>query len=113
MNLTVARPCRECGKPLSTDRKANTEFCGTPCRIAWRNRRMSRGADLYDAFMAMRFDRAAAKDKGLWALMCRMASTWNEEDKAAGRQSYFPPDQTVSRNVHHNAVVVVKGRKKR
>jgi len=78
-----------------------------------RDRRMSRGADLYDAFMAMRFDREAAKDKGLWALMCRMASAWNEEDKAAGRQSYFPPDETVQRNVHHNAQVIVRPPKRR
>lgn len=113
MILTKPRTCRECGKPLDPDRKANTEFCATECRIAWRNRRMSRGADLYDAFMAMRFDREAAKDKGLWALMCRMASAWNEEDKAAGRQSYFPPDETVMRNVQHNAIVVQKSRKKR
>lgn len=108
MILTKPRTCRECGKPLNPDRKASTEFCGTACRIAWRNRRMSRGADLYDAFMAMRFDREAAKDKGLWALMCRMASSWNEEDKAAGRQSYFPPKETVQRNVRRAAVAVTK-----
>lgn len=113
MILTKPRTCRECGKPLDPDRKANTEFCATACRIAWRNRRMSRGADLYDAFMAMRFDREAAKDKGLWALMCRMASNWNEEDKTAGRQSYFPPDETVMRNVQRQAVIVARGRKPR
>lgn len=111
MILTKPRTCRECSKPLDPDRKGNTEFCDTHCRISWRNRRMSRGADLYDAFMAMRFDRDAAKDKGLWALMCRMASAWNEEDKAAGRQSYFPPDETVMRNVQHQAVTIVRGRK--
>lgn len=112
MILTKPRTCRECGKPLDTSRKGNTEFCNTACRISWRNRRMSRGADLYDAFMALRFDRADAKDKGLWALMCRMASAWNEEDKAAGRQSYFRPSETVMRNVQHNAITVVKGRKR-
>lgn len=45
MILTKPRTCRECGKPLDPDRKANTEFCATACRIAWRHRRMSRGAD--------------------------------------------------------------------
>jgi len=42
-----------------------------------------------------------------------MASAWNEEDKAAGRQSYFPPDETVQRNVHHNAQVIVRPPKRR
>ncbi len=106
MILKHPRTCRECNTPLAATRKENAEFCAVPCRIAWRNRRMSRGADLYDVFMALRFDRAVAYEKGLYALMCRMASTWNEEDKVSGRQSYFPADETVIRNNHHNAVVV-------
>lgn len=112
MILTKPRTCRECGKPLDPDRKANPEFCATACRIAWRNRRMSRGAELYDLFMAMRYDREQAKLYGLWKLMCRMASKWNEEDKAAGRQSYFPPKRAVEQFVHINADVVVRGVKK-
>ena len=112
MILTKPRTCRECGKPLDPDRKANTDFCATACRVSWRNRRMSRGADLYDAFMAMRYDRGAAKAEGLWALMCRMASAWHEEDKAAGRQSYFPADETAMRHVQHKAVILVRRRRK-
>lgn len=87
------KTCRECNKPLPTDRRPTIEFCGTPCRVKWRNRRSSRGADLYDLFMALRFDRAAAKELGLYAEMCKMASEWRKEDKAAGRQSYFRPDR--------------------
>lgn len=98
--------------PLRADMKANSEFCGTQCRIGWRNRRMSRGADLYDCFMSLRYDRTTAKEKGLWALMCRMAQSWNEEDHKAGRnQTYFPAEEVRKRNVRHTATTLVKGRK--
>lgn len=107
MALTRPRTCRECGKPLSNEMKANADFCCTGHRIKWRNRRMSRGADLYDCFMALRYDRGAAKLHGLWALMCRMASDWHEEDQKAGRRTYFPPKETVQRNIQHMAI---KGR---
>lgn len=111
MTLTSPRTCRECNKPLRATMRSVSEFCGTPCRIAWRNRRTSRGAELYDCFMALRYDREAARDEGLWALMCRMAQSWNDEDKAANRQTYFPPRETVQRNVRYKATVVV-GRKR-
>lgn len=75
---------------------------------------MSRGADLYDCFMALRYDREAAKAAGLWALMCRMAQSWNEEDQKAGRKkTYFPPSVVRARNTRHTATVVVKGRVKK
>lgn len=98
------RCCKECSKPLATTAKATAEFCGTPCRIAWRNRRTHRGAELYDIFMAIRFDRPLAASLGLWALACRMASVWNEDDKEAGRQSYVPPREAVMRLNRYNAV---------
>lgn len=112
MILTKRHCCRECSKPLDTGRKATMEFCSTAHRIAWRNRRASRGADLYDLFMAMRYDREDAKALGLWALMCRMGSVWNEEDKAANRQSYFPPKLATEKFVHLRADVLVKGVKR-
>lgn len=71
---------------------------------------MSRGADLYDCFMALRYDREAAKDAGLWALMCRMAQSFHDEDKAAGRRSYFRPKETTQRNVRYAATVLAPGR---
>ena len=113
MISTKRHACRECGKPLDGGRKASMEFCATPCRIAWRNRRMSRGAELYDLFMAMRYDREQAKLLGLWKLMCRMAQLWNEEDKAANRQSYFPPKRAKEQFLHLQADVLVKRIEKR
>lgn len=73
---------------------------------------MSRGAELYDLFMAMRYDREQAKILGLWKLMCRLGRMWHEEDKAAHRQSYFPPKTALQRFVHVNADVLVNGVKK-
>lgn len=111
MKLEATRTCRECNKPLRAKARPEAEFCGTSCRISWWNRRRARGGDLYDAFMAMRYDREEARDEGLWALMCRMAQTWNDEDKAAGRQSYYPAKETVQRNVRHKATIMVKAKR--
>lgn len=113
MTLTHSRTCRECLKPLRVSARPEIEFCGMACRIAWRNRRSSRGAELYDPFMGLRYEREAARDAGLWSLMCRMAQAWNDEDKAAGRKSYFSPRETVERSIRYRATVVSKPKKKR
>lgn len=111
MILTPHHTCRECGMRLGSNRKPGIEFCDVKCRIAWRNRRSSRGAELYDLFMAMRYDRGLAKVYGFWKLMCRMAQAWNDEDKAANRQSYFPPQEASMMHNKYRATVVQKGRK--
>ena len=50
------------------------------------NRRAQRGAQLYDAFMAMRYDRKKADELGIdWKLVCRMGEMFRAEDQAAGR----------------------------
>jgi hypothetical protein len=75
------RVCRECGEPF-LGRKAHAAFCSTTCRKTWNNRRATRGAQLYDAVMAMRYDREKAKELGIdWTFVCRMAEMWNGEDK--------------------------------
>ena len=52
--------CQECGEPF-TAKKHHAKFCSTSCRKTWNNRRAMRGAQLYDAVMAMRYDRKKAK----------------------------------------------------
>lgn len=49
--------------------------------------------------MALRYERGLAKLLGLWAIMCRMAMTWREEDMAerAGRHSWQRPSKVVDR----------------
>lgn len=96
--------CRECGKPLGPSVRPEKKFCCHPCGFAWNNRRKLRGAELYDLFMAMRYERGAAKLYGVWAIICRMAAMWNEEDKERGAKSYAPIKEVMERYVHYTAV---------
>ncbi len=74
------RHCAECGEAFQSKR-ADKEFCCTPCRQAFNNRRMQRGAELYDLFRIMRRERDVAKTEGVWAEMCRLERQWNDEDE--------------------------------
>lgn len=118
MTKLTTRCCRECGLPLPEGARLSADFCperkgqnSLPCRVAWRNRRMSRGADLYDFFMNMRYNRAQAGVFGLWKMACRMAQDWHDEDVAAGRKSFYGPKEIVERHVHLKADVLVKAHK--
>lgn len=84
------RTCTECGITF-TAKKAHAEFCSTNCRKAFNNRRAMRGAQLYDAMMNMRYDRAAAKDEDIdYTFLCRMAEMFHREDEQQrrGRRSF-------------------------
>jgi hypothetical protein len=72
--------CKECGKEFTTT-YSDKEHCGDACRKAWNNRRMCRGAELYDAFMTLRYERGYAKVVGAYKLMCRLAYYWRQDDK--------------------------------
>ncbi len=84
------RPCVECGNPFSP-REAKAMFCCDAHRKTWGNRRMLRGAQLYDLFMALRYERAAATEAEVWKVMCRVAAEFREEDNTerAGRLSWY------------------------
>lgn len=97
----TARCCRECSTPLQKAAKPEARFCSNPCKDRWNNRRKNRGAELYDLFMAYRYDRGVSKALGLWSLICRMGSVWNEEDKETGRQSYGDPRETKERMIRY------------
>ncbi|SEK36776.1 hypothetical protein SAMN04515666_101338 [Bosea lupini] len=86
---TLNRVCAECGAPHKAARPT-AEFCSATCRKAFNNRRALRGAELYDLFMAHRFERQAAQEARVLHAMNRLASNWREEDKAqrAGRKSW-------------------------
>lgn len=83
------RTCRECGGEYQAKRDTSA-FCAPKCRQAWNNRRMIRGAELYDLFMELRFNRKSGNVKRLWTLICAVASAYRDADKAlrAGRQSW-------------------------
>jgi len=95
--MTHTHTCIECAVEF-TPKKSSAHFCGTPCRKAFNNRRMTRGAIIYDLFCAMRYDRSWAKTVGLWQLMCRLLSEWREEDQERNRQTFVRPQGWVNEN---------------
>lgn len=90
--------CQECGTGFEADR-GYALFCSTPCRKAFNNRRMVRGAELYDLFMCLRYERGLAKLKGVWTLVCALALQYRIEDERerAGRKSWNHPDVVLDR----------------
>lgn len=40
-----------------------------------------RGAELYDLFMTMRFDRQIGNEQKVWTLMCAVAGAYRDADK--------------------------------
>ncbi len=94
----VLRSCGECGKPFASP-SPTVEFCGTDCRKAWNNRRAVRGAEMYDLFMALRFDRPTATRLHVWKAVCRMATYFRAEDlrEREGRLSWRAPATILER----------------
>jgi len=87
--------CRECGTSLSDPRKL---FCNSAHRMAFNNRRMQRGAMIYDLFRALRRERTVASAMNLWSEICRLERVWNDEDNRdrPGRRSYTPPKEALA-----------------
>lgn len=81
--------CRECGKSLA-DKRQGAVFCSPEHRKTWNNRRMVRGAELYDLFMALRYDRKAANEVGAWSVMTNLSRAMRDSDNLMrdGRQSW-------------------------
>lgn len=90
--------CQECGESLPRGRKPRL-FCSPACRQKFNNRRLQHGAQFYDLFMSMRYERDTAGELGLWAVMCRLAAKFRNEDEAKrnGRKSWQPPSSVLER----------------
>jgi hypothetical protein len=82
--------CLECGCSFEFRDTRPREFCRARCRKRWNNRRMTRGAELYDLYMAHRFDRANAQELGVFQAINRLASNYRQEDNVerSGRRSW-------------------------
>ncbi|MGJ5032258.1 transcriptional regulator [Bradyrhizobium sp. HKCCYLS2038] len=95
--MTKLHKCQECGNPISA-RRAGQEFCAAPCRQTFNNRRMQRGAELYDLFRALRRERSTASEMNLWTQLCRLELQWQTEDdqQRPGRRSYMPPQKALT-----------------
>lgn len=103
----TAKGCKDCGCAIPSESKSR-DFCTSSCRSNYHNRRKQRGADLYDLFMALRFDRAAAQEQGAWSLMCRMAAQFRMEDQRdrGGLPSWDSVKDVRERSPQMNVMVV-------
>jgi hypothetical protein len=101
------RCCLECGEPFAATR-IGEDFCGTPCRKSFNNRRLVRGAEIYDLFMALRYQRPLAEKLKLWTALCRAAAGYRREDdrERAGRPSWGDPAKIIDRRPYLRAVIV-------
>ncbi|CAM5767063.1 hypothetical protein [Bosea minatitlanensis] len=81
--------CLECGEPFQSV-EAHAEFCCAAHRKAWNNRRMVRGAQLYDLWMMVRYERGLARLKGLRNLMSNLSRAYRDADRSLrnGRRSW-------------------------
>lgn len=81
--------CQECGGPFEALR-AHKRFCKQGCQTAFNNRRFRRGAQLYDLFMTLRYERKLAGKLSVWSKACRLAQDWRREDneRRDGRKSW-------------------------
>lgn len=90
------KTCMECGCqiPAKPARKGPApKFCNHTCAKQFNNRRMTRGAELYDLLMAGRFQRDT--HAGMWRpTMTLLATHYRDKDKRDrdGRQSWHTPD---------------------
>lgn len=78
------RQCKECGNEFNS-RQYNAEFDTPQCRAAFNNRRMKRGAILYDLVMIERVDPKAFTANKLETRVEELIARWREEDAAAKR----------------------------
>lgn len=82
--------CRECGGRFERQRMTAL-FCSRTCQRKFNNRRMVRGAQLYDLVMAWRFERDKGDPDDVRGLIGRLASVYRDADKALrnGRKSWL------------------------
>lgn len=77
------KACIECGGSFQP-RQYSADFCGTPCRQAFNNRRARRGAILYDLVMIEARQPDAFKAEQLDEAFKQLVQRFREED--AGRK---------------------------
>lgn len=108
------RTCLECGGAYRA-RMRHSDFCSPACRRAFNNRRAVRGAEIYDLYMALRYDRETAKVLKVWRLLNRMAAIFREEDEKEreGRPSWRSPRAIIDRRPYLTANVFKPPRQKR
>jgi hypothetical protein len=89
--------------------KRNTrEFCSPSCCRTFNNRKMIRGALLYDSVMTWRWDRGDGKEAAARTLLGQVASLFNAEDgrERDGRRSWDDLTRWKERNPRVAAKVI-------
>lgn len=82
--MTHKATCLNCGKVFESLRPKGTVIqCSPACRKEFNNRRMTRGAELYDLMMAVRYDRAEATESALWSKACALMAHYRADDDKA------------------------------
>lgn len=102
--------CVECGQGFGAHPRfaQHAEFCSTKCRREHNNRRMTRGAVVFDLLMAARYERKLANRLKLWRQLCRLAMDFRREDHAErnSRKSWRDPRTVLAERPYLNAIVV-------
>ncbi|WP_157182209.1 transcriptional regulator [Methylobacterium sp. WSM2598] len=111
-SLRDGRTCLECGVAYETISR-HSSFCSTGCRNDWNNRRLQRGAEIYDLWMAFRFQRPLARALNLLSCLNRLAHLYRQEDRAerAGRASWRAPEAVLASRPYLRAVRLVQRRR--
>lgn len=95
MRYGYERKCSECG--TTAKMQGRGEFCSTPCRKKFNNRRMLCGAELYDQTLVVRSPLPKKTNKEdrehharvvahAGATIDRLFERWQAEDERAGRK---------------------------
>lgn len=79
---THPNTCKECAEP--TGKPNGVKFCSKACGKAFNNRRMTRGALIYDLAMTMRKDR----ETGAFGNLCHQIGLFLAADREEGRVSH-------------------------
>lgn len=99
--------CRECGLPNPPSLR-KIEFCSAACRLAFNNRRLKRGTEMYDLFMALRYEREKSRLLKVWKHICRLAYLYRQADleERNGRHSWIDPNTVIERRPYLFANIV-------
>ena len=84
LTMAYKRTCLEC-KGDFTSRQFNSDFCCGVCRRTFNNRRVQRGAVIYDLLMIEATDLERFESLRLDGRVSAMIEAFKQEDEAAGR----------------------------
>jgi predicted nucleic acid-binding Zn ribbon protein len=79
------RICVVCGQEFMATQE-HGKFCSDRHKVIFNNIRRTRGAQLYDFFMTIRYEREKAAALDAWSCICALAATFRDAD--AGKISW-------------------------